>query len=315
MGAIDLTKFRPNLAATTDDYDWGKLKYPVYVSPKLDGIRCMTHPTLGPVTRTLKPVPNKSIRDYLSHPLLRWLDGELFVDNMNAPDVFNRTQSGVMSHGGTPNWSYRVFDNFEAGHMCGFGIRYGDAQRIIQAFDMLEEMPDVFRRVHILEHLMIDNYDELLAAEAKAVEDGYEGLMIRSPDGKYKFGRSTQNEQGLLKMKRFTDAEGIITGWEPLLRNQNDPMIDALGLQKRGYSKEGKVVDDTRVGKFLAVGAPGQPWDGIPFGIGSGLDDSSRVKYRQEIEGLIGKTFSYKFQAHGSLDAPRSPIWKGLRFD
>ena len=37
-----------------------KLDYPFYVSPKLDGIRCVITAD-GPKTRTLKPIPNKYI--------------------------------------------------------------------------------------------------------------------------------------------------------------------------------------------------------------------------------------------------------------
>jgi DNA ligase-1 len=311
MGSIDLTKFRPMLAASTEDYDWAKLQYPVYVSPKLDGIRCATHPTLGPVSRTLKPIPNGHIRQTLSHPLLKWLDGELTVGPPNAPDVFNRSQSGVMTSAGVPDWTYYVFDNFEAGHMCGFGIRLGDAQRVIDAADVVIGG----RYVKLLEHTRVDNYEQLVEQEAKAVADGYEGLMIRSAGGKYKFGRSTQREQGLLKMKRFTDDEAIIEGYELLQLNQNDPVIDALGLQKRGYSKEGKVDDPTRIGKLLVRGAAGSRWHGISFSIGSGLDDSTRRDFLARFDEIRGKTVSYKYQAHGSLDAPRMPIFKGIRHD
>lgn len=335
--AIDLSKFRPNLAAQTDDYDWSKLKYPVYVSPKLDGIRCVCHPTLGPVTRTLKPIPNAYIRKVLSKPEFKWLDGEVLIGPINASDVFNRSQSGVMSYGGTPDFTYAVFDNFEAGHMCGFGIRIEDARRVVEYARGNENA--VGFPVQLLEHRMVNNYEELVAAEIEALGQGYEGLMVRSPSGKYKFGRSTQREQGLLKMKRFIDDEAEIVGWEPLMRNQNDPMIDALGLQKRGYSKEGKVADDTRVGKFIVRGVPESRWTGVTFSIGSGLDDDSRVRFREAFrryniepspatylagirDGLfnapdnpLGKIVAYKYQAHGSLDAPRSPIWKGLRYD
>lgn len=309
--AINLSKFRPNLAAQTDDYDWSKLQYPVYVSPKIDGIRCICHPTLGPVSRSLKPIPNEYIRNILSRAEFKWLDGEIVVGSINAPDVFNRSQSGVMSYGGTPDFTYTVFDNFESGHMCGFGIRLDDARRV------LDHIHSVYPglSVQLLEHCMVNNYEELVAAEIEALEQGFEGLMIRSPGGKYKFGRSTQREQGLLKMKRFIDDEAEIVGWEPLMRNQNDPMIDALGLQKRGYSKDGKVADDSRVGKFILRGISGSRWAGVTFSIGSGLDDDSRVRFRKEVDTLMGKIVAYKYQAHGSLDAPRSPIWKGLRYD
>ena len=254
-------------------------------------------------------IPNRYIRDYLSNPALRWLDGEIVIGTPNAPNVFNLSQSGVMSQSGQPDFTYYAFDHVEAGKICGFGIRYDDARRTIDAAGL--------PHANILWHKIVNNYDELLAREAQYVEEGYEGLMIRDPLGKYKFGRSTQREQGLLKMKRFTDDEGIITGYEPLLRNQNDPMIDALGLQKRGYSKDGKVIDDTRIGKFLGIGVPNSRWAGVPFSIGSGLTDDDRVKYRTIINQLIAQRtqFSYKYQAHGSLEAPRMPIFKGLRLD
>ena len=333
MASIDLTKFRPNLAAQTDDYDWGKLRYPVLVSPKLDGIRCVTHPTLGPVSRSLKPIPNRYIRTVLSKPEFRWLDGELVVGAMNAPDVFSKSQSGVMTHDGIVDFTYVVFDNFEAGHMCGFGIRIQDAERVVSAAQAI--YPEHSVNIQILQHHRVENYEELLRHEEAAIEYGYEGLMIRSLDGKYKFGRSTQIEGGLLKMKRFEDDEAKIIGWEPLLRNENEAKIDALGLQKRGYSKEGKIVDDSMVGRFRVRGVSGSRWAGVEFWIGSGLDESSRMAFREQLrqDGIqpwpvpymmaytdfknpnnpMGKIISYKYQAHGSQDAPRTPIWKGIR--
>lgn len=315
--AINLTNFRPNLAASTDDYDWSKLQFPVYVSPKIDGIRCVTHPTLGPVSRSLKPIPNKFIRDYLAHPALRWLDGEIVVGPSHAADVFNQSQSGVMSHGGEPDFSYLVFDNFEAGHMCGFGIRINDASNVVDAAITAGFAHE--SQVRVLPQVMVHNLDELNAFEAGVVEDGFEGAMVRSPGGKYKFGRSTLREQGLLKMKRFIDDEAEIIGWEPLMRNLNDPVVDALGLQKRGYSKEGKVADDRLVGKFIVRGCAGSRWHNITFSIGSGLDDNLRLRYREAIrtnvDSPIGKKVAYKYQAHGSLEAPRMPIFKGLRYD
>src|SRR5690606_2846799 len=146
-------------------------------------------------------------------------------------------------------------------------------------------------------HTRVDNYEQLVEQEAKAIAEGYEGLMIRSAGGKYKFGRSTQREQGLLKMKRFTDDEAIIEGYELLQLNQNDPIIDALGLQKRGYSKEGKVDDPTRIGKLLVRGAASSRWHGISFSIGSGLDDSTRRDFLARFDEIRGKTVSYKYQA------------------
>ena len=50
---------KPMLSATCKDSS--QLVYPVLVTPKLDGIRCLVKDT-GVVSRTLKPIPNKYIR-------------------------------------------------------------------------------------------------------------------------------------------------------------------------------------------------------------------------------------------------------------
>ena len=49
----------------------------------------------------------------------------------------------------------------------------------------------------------IHNAEQLTAYEEKCLADGYEGVMIRTPDSPYKCGRSTEREGWLLKIKRF----------------------------------------------------------------------------------------------------------------
>ncbi len=332
----DLTKFRPMKSATPEqDFDFSKLRYPMWASPKVDGIRCVIHPTLGPVTNTLKPIPNKYIREYLWRNTLHYLDGELVVGDPDNPKSFNQTQSGVMSHDGIPNFFYMVFDNFEAGNLCGYGIRKEDAATRINEYNRTLR-PD--RRVLLLEQRLIENYTQLLEYEEEKVSQGYEGIMLRSLDGKYKFNRSTLKEGGMIKIKRFRDDEAIIIGWEPLERNNNEPERNALGLQRRGYSQAGKTVDDSRVGRFRCRGVPGSRWDNVEFWIGSGLDDEQRTTFREQlrVKGVnpyindtiqnvlwqslykgtpIGKTITFKYQEHGSKDAPRTPIFKGMRYD
>jgi len=60
-----MTINRPMLAVAIKDLD--DLDYPLYVSPKLDGIRCLIHPELGPVSRKFKPIPNDHIRVSLGY--------------------------------------------------------------------------------------------------------------------------------------------------------------------------------------------------------------------------------------------------------
>ena len=298
--------FRPMLAATMEMDLIRDLQYPLLVSPKLDGIRCLIHPTLGPVSRTLKPIPNKFIREYLySQSKWKYLDGELIIGQATAPDVFKKTQSGVMSHDGEPDFKYFVFDHFDTFTMqCAYHMRLGD----------LNNQPYLSPRIHVLQHDMITCPEHLERYVTVHTLQGYEGVMLRSLGGKYKCGRATFKEATFYKLKPLKDGEAKITGYDPLLLNQNEATIDVLGLQRRGYSAAGKVVDPTRCGRFNVVGCS-SPWIGVEFNIGSGLDDDLRRHIVDTWPLWKGKIISYTYQLYGSDEKPRQPIFKGERKD
>ena len=91
------------------DYEPQALRFPCLASPKLDGIRC--HIFNGQaMSRSGKPIRNYFVQMILGHQALNGLDGELVVGNMSAPDVYNRTSSGVMKKSGEPDFKFLVFD-------------------------------------------------------------------------------------------------------------------------------------------------------------------------------------------------------------
>lgn len=303
--------FRPLLAAAVEtEADYDKLVYPLLASPKIDGIRVICHPTMGAITRSCKPVPNKSIREILSQSQFRWLDGEITVGPTTAPDVFNRTQSAVMSHDGTPTFTYTAFDTLDQLSVnCPFTTRLDDARTIVERYqNNFDQMT-----LSMLEHEMIYERDHLDAYEEAMVAASYEGIMLRRPDGRYKMNRSTLNEGILLKLKRFVDDEAVICGYEPLQRNENEAFEDERGFTKRSSANAGKAVDYTRIGKFNVIATTGRFKD-VAFKIGSGLTDSQRLQFAAEWPKMLGATITFKYQDHGSKDAPRAPIFKGVRY-
>ncbi len=277
----------------------------LWCSPKIDGIRCIVHPTLGPVSRSLKPIRNDYIRNILLNPMLRNLDGELTVDSPTAPNQMQLAMSGVTSKDGEPNFQYHVFDHIGM-PICPYAMRYADAHDAVQKYGSSPTS-----RVQVIQTVICRDLDELLEYEAEVVGQGYEGIMVRDPNIPYKFNRSSLNHRGLMKRKGFMDDEAIVVGWEPLLRNQNTAYIDHLGLQKRSAHQENKIADNSRMGKLLVKGVPNSRWANIPFSIGSGFDDSDRLKYAANPP--INQIVTYKYQPHGSKDAPRIPIFKGFR--
>lgn len=284
---------RPLLAATIDKET--TLKFPYLASPKLDGIRCLIHPELGPVSRNLKPIPNYYIREVLSYLPNGW-DGEIIVGAPYGDGVFNRTTSAVMSHNGEPDFTFHVFDNYlDRGH---FAERIGNLNKITM----------VDKPVVVVPHIDVCNVEELLATEAKALQDGYEGIMLRDPFGPYKFGRSTLRENTLLKVKRFEDYEGTIIGFRPKFQNTNAATIGELGQTTRSKRKEG-MVELEELGAFICQ------CDGYvdPFEIGTGFTQEQRDLYWAHQDSLMGAIVKFKAQPYGELWKPRFPVFLGFR--
>lgn len=316
MNVAALERFRPMLAEHPEAKH--SLVFPMIAFPKYDGIRCVLHPTKGPSTRSLKPLMNRPIREALSH-LPDGLDGELLVGDPADRKVFAKT--GVLRSISDPAPAtiyFVTFDNFLVPDM-GYRARLMGLEILHKAY--INEDPDdnaevikgssfnlewivsSYREVHSGEEVDA-YYDECIAA-------GYEGLILRNPIARYKFGRSTAKEQGMIKMKPFEDAEAEIIGYEPLLRNQNEPTRDAMGLQKRSSHKDNKV-PDALLGKLLVRGVNG-PYAGIEFAIGSGFDVALRQKIWNSRPDHLGSLVTYTYQPHGSVDKPRCPIYKGFR--
>lgn len=102
---------------------------------------------------------------------------------LDAP-AFNKSTSGIMSHDGEPDFTFWVFDTHGALVECT------SAPRHVEAMLAIEDVP----HARLVEHVLIKSHDELLEYEANKVGMGYEGVMVRSPKGLYKHGRSTARE-------------------------------------------------------------------------------------------------------------------------
>jgi DNA ligase-1 len=307
MTTTSPNKLRPLLAAKIDgsiEDALDKLTYPLIGSPKIDGIRVLCDPELGPVTRTLKPIRNAYIRDTLSNPLFRYFDGEIVVGEPHAANLFNQTTSGVMTQDGVPDFKLYVFDDYNAPTMS-YGIRLEGLKDRIRDLAGLEQAKSIM----LLERQFLCTRDEVLDYEHDCLQRGFEGIMLRHRDGPYKFGRSTLKEQILIKVKRMADLEAKIIGFDQLMRNDNVATQDALGYTKRSSHKDNKTPDDL-LGKLIVE----HETFGV-FSVGSGFDVATRELIWQNRDEYLGKTVTIKYQECGVVDKPRFPIFKGFRED
>lgn len=280
-------------------------------SPKIDGIRCVKSPD-GLVSRTLTPIPNKFMQECLSPDIFNGLDGELILGTMEAMVNFNDTQSAVMSREGSPYFEWCVFDDVGQPNNA-FWWRTERAMERVSTILEFGNLQDLFG-LRYIKHRKVEDVNKLLEYESEQIALGYEGIMFRDPGGRYKSfpsNRSTFKQQGLIKLKRFVDAEAIITGFVELQRNTNEQKPDKLGYAKRSSALAGQVGAET-LGKFLVRGINGRFKD-CEFAVGSGLDDSLRNTIWGNRESYLGRILKYKYQDAGAKDNPRSPIFLGFR--
>jgi DNA ligase-1 len=288
--------FRPMLASQCKDVT--KLKFPVLVSIKLDGVRCVVINSRL-MSRSLKEIPNHLVQEMFAG-VPNGSDGELIVGDPTAPDAYRKTVSAVMGDGNDiAGLRYHIFDNFQQNG--GFE----DRSAFVKKFKYNNSA------VQVLPHFWLDDVESLTAFETEAVEAGNEGIMVRSLNGPYKNGRSTEKEGYLLKIKRFEDTEAVVIGFEERMHNGNEAKTNALGRTERSSNQE-NLTGRGDLGKLVVRGVGGT-YDGVEFGVGTGFDDADRAEIWSRRSYYIGRLAKVKYFPLGSKDKPRFPVWLGWR--
>ena len=284
--------FKPMLAATLEHPR--RLVYPQLVSPKLDGIRCLTYGGIA-VSRNLKPIRNQFVQEMLS-TLPVGLDGELIVGSPTEGNVLNRTTSGIMSADGEPDFKFYIFDNFL--HPTDpFSKRYSSLDGSNQGV------------LRLVPHKLVHNELEFAQMERIYLKQGYEGIMSRSPHGHYKHGRSTNQEQLLHKYKQFTDSEIMVTKLLEGQSNGNESSRDALGELIRSTHKAGMepngmvgtiIGQDLKTGQTIEV-SPGR------------MTHEMRRFYWENPHKIVGSVCNYRYFGYGNVSAPRFATFQAFR--
>ena len=297
--------FRPLLACKGDHdlvrnmLDLG----PVYLSEKIDGIRCLLSYSVV-CSRSLKPIKNDFVRENLrgwfdeqdfKHDII--LDGELISGN------FNESSSCIMTKNGTPKFKYLIFDVF-------------NQENINQKFeDRLEYIRKIKNysgddfSIEVIPQVKCNSFYQYIEFENKMLDNCAEGVMVRRPGGLYKQGRSTKKSLELVKVKPLETEDAVIIEVTEKMRNDNVEKINELGYTVRSSSKENLVGTNT-LGAFVVKGLTGD-FKAIIFKVGTGFDSDQREKYFND--SYIGKIITYDYQKVGSITKPRIPVFKGFR--
>ncbi len=235
-----------------------------YMSEKLDGVRAYwTGETFLSRQGNKFLAPAWFTEGFPKTPL----DGELWIDRK----TFQQTVSIVRRQDGSEHWKrvrYVVFDSPN---------EPGTFEQRLQAI-RTSGLENNAAQLRILEQSICDGTDSLRKELQRIEALGGEGLMLRQPDSKYEFGRSST----LLKVKTFHDADAVVLGHQP-----------------------GKGRHKGRLGALL-VAMP----NGTQFAVGTGFSDAQRAA-----PPAIGATITYRFQELTDGGVPRFPSFVRERSD
>lgn len=294
-------------------------RLPLFVSPKLDGIRCT--PRNDPIldfhslnshskgadrlvckSKEGLDIPSVQVQSLFTG--YQGLDGELIEGDPTDEGVYNRTQSFVMSRNkASERMAFHVFDiTAHAVRDEPFYKRLDEAYRLTEAYNK-----EFGSDVRVVAHTLCDTLDEFLECEDSYLEQGFEGLMWRHPLSPYKWGRGTWLESYNGKLKRFLDFEAEVVGFEEAMLNTNADLRSPLGHAKRSKAKAGLVPAGT-LGKLIIDYNDEE----LPVSCGAMKHDERKLVWDNQ-ELYKGRWATIRHFAHGAKDRPRHPRFVGWR--
>ena len=271
-------RIKPMLASEWD-HRKDKIEYPVFVQPKLDGIRCIAKAD-GLWSRTGKPIVavphiNKALEGFFKRNPDAILDGELY--NHDFKDDFNAIISMVRKTKPSEEAleiaeqkvQYHVYDL--ASHEGNFDTRIGRVDTIVRNVNN--------PAIVCVETWEANDEGDVDKLYGTFIEKGYEGGIVRL-DLPYEFKRS----KTLMKRKDFEDKEFKIVDILPGKGNW------------AGYAK--RVVFELE--------------DGRTCGSGLAATQELAKEILENKEDYIGKQVTVQYFTRTPDGVPRFPIAKAL---
>jgi len=276
--------FLPMLAHKHQDHA-SKIKYPAYGQCKLDGFRQLSRKDNGKVLLWSRKGKETTIPKEIIAELDSVLvdgdktDGELYKHGWG----FQRIASAIKKYGpDTKLLEYHIYDtpHLSKSFKERFIEKWGSAPNTLETGPV--PIPGT-TRLMLVPTQVVANEDELAQLESWAIENSYEGVMVRNAAGLYKF---KDRSYDLLKVKQFEDAEFEIIGG------------------KEGQGREaGMVVFKCKLE------------DGTEFDVRPRGTEAERSAMWENLNAYIGKMLTVKYQGFSDSGRPRFPVGLHIRED
>ena len=279
---INMMRKKPMLAYPVSDkpIDYSK---PVFMQPKLDGVRCTIQYDSGIVTAWSRTGKEWKNIEHIKLSLYRFfdkypnviLDGELY--NHDFKDNFEKIISMVRKTKPTPEARVESAENVQFHCYDIIDEKLPFNQRIEFVTESLMLLGN---SIHIVDTVQIPNQLEAEEMHDVNMNSGFEGSILRTNDV-YACKRS----HNLRKFKDFHDAEATITGWV-----------------------EGKGKRIGTIGKFTAIDNEGNEF---------GMPVMDKFKYLQDnfenMKSWVGCVATFTYFERTKAGSYRHPLFKCIR--
>ena len=256
---------------------------PVFMQPKLDGVRCLIQCDNSVVTaysRTGKEWKNidhilKQLKPFFAKYPNVILDGELY--NHDLKDDFEQIISCVRKT--KPTEEHRAQSKELVQFHC-YDIVDEEllfVQRIEFVTEALMLLGD---NIHIVDTMLVPTESQSKVNHARNLDSGYEGSILRL-NTKYQCKRS----HSLRKFKDFHDDEAVLLDW-----------VEGKGKRKG------------TIGKFMAQDSEGNIF-GMPV-----MDNFKKLQTNfKQMQGWIGQVATFTYFERTKANSYRHPLFKAIR--
>jgi DNA ligase-1 len=255
------------------------VKEGVYVSPKLDGYRCLAICSYGQVqlfSRNGTEFENfpsiKETLESLCEDTSFILDGEIMSDDFNA---MQQTAMSSKSKKSVGDVKYHVFGWISADEFNSGNFKMVTKERLKNLDLFFQQNPNLSNIVKV-DQTLVNSVDEILELERKYLAQGLEGAMAL-PNIPYYLGKKSNR---LMKFKTMKSMDCKVVGM---------------------YEGEGKYAGMLGGLKLIQE-------NGLECDVGSGFTDDDRDKIWNEKTLAIGRIAEIKYQDLSTDGVMRFPV-------
>jgi len=302
------------MLGNNQSFDLEECELPIAASIKRDGIRGESV-NKSLLSRELKPIPNKQVQQlFQTIPHLdTMLDMELYIHGL----PFNEHSTFIMTHDlATRKHSDKIKASLRKQELTNNYYYYLNLPKDFKfyIFDVVMDLGYCDRidwlkanlpegnKYEIVDYKLCYTIEEIEEYYDYAIEQGYEGLVLRKPNGAYKHGRATRKEQTFLKLKPIKELTATCTGFTERMINTNISFKNELG-----FSTKRNTVDNKEATGIAATVITDFNGDELKITLTGTEEERMHIWNNQQ--DYLGRDVLFEGMLYGSKNLPRHPVF------